>query len=474
MAENITGTLAKFAANLKYEDLPAEVVHETKRGILDLAGLALGSLELDKGRIAVEFSRGIKGTQEASILGTGEKVAVPAAAFANGELMHSMDYNAILPPMYIGPYVTPGTIALAESRKASGKTLITAVAVANEIASRIGVSLGSFRSRAGAPIRSYGVGFDTFGAAAGAGKIMGLDSIKMSDALGLAGYFAPVPCHTKYMNTANNGAMKFGAAGWTAQGGVTAAMLAEMGERGDRSVLDGEYGFWAMNGSQSCNFESITRNLGKEWNLLQAKYKSLPCDGVFQSPCIALMKLVEDNDLKPEEIDRVIVKTELIGMVPQFMIQTIENNVDASMSFAYNIAVVAHRIKVGPTWQMRSTFTNQSILNFMKKVKFEVYPVAEESRRQEIEVQGKPYINRRPSRVEVTARGKVFAQENDYVKWLSVETPGYKATDDDLKAKFRTNAENVLKGKKLAAAIDAIMNLENIRDTNEMVKLLVP
>jgi 2-methylcitrate dehydratase PrpD len=473
MVNNVTGTLAKFSAELKYNDLPENVIHEIKRGILDLTGLALGSLELDKGRIAVELARKIGGNQEATVLGTGEKVAAPIAAFANGELMHSMDYNAILPPMYIGPFVTPATLAIAESRKASGKNFILALTLANEIASRIGVSLGSFRSRIGEPVRSYGVGFDTFGAAIGAGKIMGFDSVKMSDAMGLAGYFAPVPCHTKYMNTANNGIMKFGAAGWTAQGGVTAAMLAEIGERGDRSVLDGDYGFWAMNGSRSCNWESITKNLGKEWNVLQAKYKSLPCDGVFQSPLMAFMKMIKEHDLKPQEIEQVLVKTELIGQSPQFMSLTVENNVDASMCFPYNIAVAAHRIKVGPVWQAHSTFENPSILEFMKKVKFDVYPWAEESRHQEIEVEGKPYINRRPSLVEVTARGKVFKQDNEFVKWLSVETPGFKATDEDLIEKFKVNAEAVLKGKRLQAAIDKIMNLEQVGDVNELIKTLI-
>jgi len=473
MVTNITETLAKFSAELKYEDVPENVVHEIKRLLLDLTGLALGSLELDKGRIAVELARKIGGKPEATILGTGEKVSAQEAAFANGELMHSMDYNAILPPMYIGPFVTPATLAIAESRKASGKTFILALTLANEMASRIGVSLGSFRSRSGAPIRSYGVGFDAFGAAIGAGKIMGFDREKMSDAMGLAGYFAPVPCHTKYMNTPNNGVMKFGAAGWTAQGGVTAAMLAEMGERGDRSVLDGDYGFWAMNGSQSCNWESITKNLGKDWNVLQGKYKSLPCDGAFQSPLIALMKLIEKNDLKPEEIKQVTVKVEALGLSPQFMSRTIENNVDASMSFPYNIAVVAHRIRVSPVWQARSTFERRDIIEFMEKVKFDVYPVAEESRRQEIEIEKKPYINRRPSLVEVAARGKLFTQDNEFVKWLSVETPGYSATDTDLIEKFKVNVENVLKGKRVQTAIDTIMNLEKIGDVNELIKTLV-
>ena len=85
----------------------------------------------------------------------------------------------------------------------------------------------------------------------------------MGKLLGLAGYFAPVSCHTKYMNTPNNGAMKFGAGSWNAQAGVT-----ELGEAGDRSVLDGEYGFWAMNGSRFCDYKGMVANLVKDWKIL--------------------------------------------------------------------------------------------------------------------------------------------------------------------------------------------------------------
>ena len=86
--------------------------------------------------------------------------------------------------------------------------------------------------------------------------------------MGLADYFAPVSCHTKYMNTPNNGAMKFGAGSWTAQAGVTAVLPVQLREAGDRSVLDGEYGFWAMNGSRFCDYEGMVANLVKDWKIL--------------------------------------------------------------------------------------------------------------------------------------------------------------------------------------------------------------
>jgi len=470
---SITNTLAEFITKQDYASLPEDVIHETKRGVLDILGCALGSLELDKGKIGVEFAGRSGGKSEATILGNGEKTSIPMAAFANGELMDAMDYDALLPPAHVAPFVTSAVLAMAETRKASGKDFITAVVLAHDISSRIGISLGSHSTFSQGILRSFGFGCNVFGAASGAASIMKLDSEKTADALGLAGYFAPVPVRQKFMYTPNNGLQKYGPAGWTNQAGVTAAILAEMGERGDRSVLDGDYGFWAMNGSSSCNWDAMTKNLGKDWMILQSKYKCWPCDGQFQSPLSAFIKIIEDNSLKPEEIEQVIVKTERTGGVPQFLKTEVYNHVDAQFSLFFNIAVAAHRVKLGPLWQARSTVENPSIRALMKKVKWEEYSRAEEMRHQELEVEHKSYLNSRPSYVEVKARGKVFTQTAEYAKWLSTETPGYRATDEDLINKFRANAENVLNARKIREAIDIIMNLEKVSDMNDMITTLV-
>ena len=474
MAKNVTEKLAKFCAELKFENLPEDVVHEAKQILLDIVGCALGSVELDKGRIAVEVAREIGGRPEATILGIGAKVAAPVAAFANGELMHSMDFCSLMPPAHVAPFVSAAPLALAESRKVSGKNLIIAFVLAHEIASRIGVSLGPMRAKKGGlPIPSWGLGCDEFGAAIGAAKILGLDSEKMAHAIGLSGYFAPVPSHTKHLYTPNAGFGKYGPAGWTAQGGVTIALMVEKGYRGDRQVLEGKYGYWVMNGSKKCDWNAITGGLGEDWNILEARFKKWPCCGNFQSSLEAFTWLINEYDLKPEEIEKVTLNVEEQNFLPLFQFKEIQNHVDAQFSMHYNIAAAAHRIKVGPNYQARKTIENPSILAFMKKVEMVAYPKAEETRYQECVVEGKPYINRRPALVQVVARGKTFTRENEYVQWLSIYNPEYKATDADLAGKFRANAENVLSNSKINKAIDMILNLEKVVDINELIKVLV-
>lgn len=474
MENKVTEILAKFSSELQYNDLPRDVIHEGKRVLLDSIGLAIGSIFHDKGRLGVQYARMISKNQpDATILGTGEKVSAPMAAYANGELMNSMDWDILIPPAHIAPFVVPAVLAMAEMKKVSGKDLITALVLAHDISGRIAISLGGHRTASREALRSFSLGCNTFGATAGVANILKLDAKKTADALGIAGYFTPIGHHQKFLFTPYTGTMKYGSAGWMAQGGVTAALLAEMGGAGDHTVLDGEYGYWAMNGSPKCDFDAMVKGLGRDWIISLAKYKRFPGDGLFQSPMNVLLEIMEENNLRAEEMEEVMVRAEYSTDLPQFMKKEIRTSVDAAFSFFHCLAVAAHGIKPGPAWYARSTIENPSIRAFYDKVKFEPYARCEEARIQELEVEGKTYINRRPSQVDVAARGKVFSKSTEYCRWLSGETPGYRATDDDLIGKFTANTENVLTPEQLKIAVDTIMNLEKVSNTNELFKTVV-
>ena len=424
METNTACSLAAFAAKTQFDELPQAVVHEAKRVLLDVIGCALGSNAVAKGRLAIEFARDVGGRPESSILGTSAKVGMGAAAIANGELMHSLDYCPLLPPGHIAPFVTAAALATAEAKQASGKTLILAVAMAHEVSSRIGVSLDAMRGKEGGKVaQTWGLGFNMFGAAAGAGKVLGLVATAMNDAFGLAGYCSPVPLHNKsLMTTGGGGLAKYGPAGWTAQGGVTAAVLASMGYEADRSVLDGEYGYWAMAGSKTFKPEMVTQRMGDEWYVLRVLYKCWPVCGHYQTPVGAFIELVDEHDLRPEEIERVLVLNEAQGLLPRFR-TGVHNHINAQNSLefaiAIAIAVAAHRVSPGPRWQSDDVMTHPGIRYLASKVSIEAYARAGESRKREIEVARLPYIEKRPCVVEVSARGQVFRKEAEYAKWLS-------------------------------------------------------
>jgi 2-methylcitrate dehydratase PrpD len=475
MDAGTTGALASFVSDTRFHDLPREVVHETKRILLDGLGCALGSVGLSKGSISIEFARETGGRPESAIVGTRDRVAPAMAAFANGELMNALDFCPLLAPNHITAFVTPAPLALAEAKAASGQTLIAAVALAHEVASRVGSSLDAFRQGTGGVAPSWGLGFDQFGAAAGAAKILNLNSTAMADALGLAGYFASVPSHNKFLLTPHGGGMaKYGSAGWAAQGGVTTAVLASKGYEGDRSVLDGENGFWAMVGSKTSDLNRITERLGEQWNVLRVTYKHWPCCGLFQSPLGAFTKLIEDHALRPEEIESVVIKNEANGCLPRFRYTEIKHHVDAQTNLPYNVALAAHRVEVGAAWQNDDNLNNPSVRAFMKKVSFEPYPRTDEARHQELVIERRPFIERRPSAVQVVARGRVFTETAEYAKWLSVENAEFRATDGDLAAKFRANSLGVLGSAKVDRVIDMVMNLEECTNVVELMGELAP
>ncbi|KIC65283.1 hypothetical protein RM50_17065 [Pseudarthrobacter phenanthrenivorans] len=450
-------------------------MHETKRILLDVIGCALGSKDLEKGKLAVEFALSSGGHREATILGIGEKVPTALAAFANAELIHATDHCPILPPAHVSPFVTSPALAMAESRKASGKSLIVALALAHEVASRVGLSLDSMRVATGGIAPSWGLSFDEFGAAAGAAKILNLSEESMIDALGLAGYLAPVPSHNKFLSTPGGGGMaKYGPAGWTAQGGVTAAVLASMGYQGDRSVLDGPSGFPAMVGSQQFNSNKIVDTLGAEWNILRVMYKRWPSAGNFQAPLGALSKLIEEHRLQPEEIEAIHVENETFAMLPRFQFDQLRHNVDTQTNLAYLLAVAAHRVQISSAWQSQETRNNPSVRELMQKVTIEAYPRAEEMRHQELVVERREYIERRPCRVQIRARGTQFTQSAEYAYWLASENEEYRASDEDLVEKFRANAEEALPPAKLDTAIDKIMHIEELPDVDALFHELIP
>ncbi|MFC1917706.1 MmgE/PrpD family protein [Chloroflexota bacterium] len=471
--ENITKTLVDFGIQTQFADLPEKVVHETKRIFLDIIGCAIGGLGMDKGRIAIEVAKSLGGTPEATILGTAIKVAGANAAFANGELMHSLDYCPVLSPAHVAPYVTAAPLALAEVKKASGKTMITALAIAHEMSSRIGISQGNMRAKEGGyPVRSYGFGCNTFGATAGAARILGLSPEQFRDAFGTAGYFAPLPAHTKWVYTPRNGMAKYGPSGWTAHAGVVVALLAEKGYEGDRTILDGEYGFWAMNGSETFDGQKITENLGKDWVVLNTTYKYWPCCGLFGSSLDAFSKVIRENSIKPDEIEKILIKGEGYAAQPRFQTTDVRSHVDAQMSLPYNVAMVAYGIKIGPEWQLRSNIENPQIQSLMNKVSYQPNPKCEEARHQDLVVEGRPYISRRPAYAEVFARGTSFLQEMEYANWLSMGVEEYRASDEGLADKFRANVAGVLEGDSPKAAIDMILHLEELDDMTELIGLL--
>ncbi len=468
--KSLVQQLADFVVETKFEDLPDDVVHEAKRVILDSLGCALGGMATKKGSIAAGLARRLGGPPESSIIGTPYLVSCSNAAFANGELFNGLDFdNALRPAIHASPFVLPPALALGESKSSSGKDLIVSAVLGHEVSCRIASGLSGIRGfvkdetaadeAAKSPV--YGDSHNAFGSTASGGKILGLDATRMANAFGIAGYNAPMQTMGQWHRSGTDALVKYASAGWMAQGGTTAALLAEMGYTGDRTVLDGKSGFWRFSGSEVWKPDVVLKDLGRLWYLPNTTYKLYPCCGIIAAPLDLFIGIVNGNRLRPEEIEQVKVWMHPLSGFPLWRNRVIENEVQAQFSIAYVFSLAAHGVGRGAEWQDPANMRDPGIRGFMDKVTANPYPGWGKT----------PGVSHsvHTARVDVTARGKTYSV--DSLQSTGATSFGqHGAKDTDLVAKFNHNASGVLSDERIEEVVESIWSLENVKDISPLIK----
>lgn len=455
--------MAKFALEMRYEDLPPEVIHETKRIILDSMACGLAGHFCDRGKISVRFSERLGGKRESSIIGTSLKVSCPSAAFANGELINAIDFDAFeIPPGHFPPFVVPSSLAIGESLSVSGKALIQATAVGSEIGSRIAAALRPQLSisKGKAPVLLVsGQSFFIFGSVTAAAILMQLDVEKMTHAMGIAGHFCPVPNNRKFQVTAPSPMTRL--TGWVAQSAVTGALLAEIGYLGDINVFDGEFGFWRMYAYDQWLPDIALNEIGRKWLFLNVGYKPYPCHRAMNTALDCFLNIKLDNDLAADDIEsiRVFCNPSLIGQPAS---RLMDNHVDTQSNIPYNFACAALGIPV-EEWQSRQTIENREVQDFMPRVIPDSPPDWAERIR-------KDSRNRWSGGVEVVAKGDTFKEEGTYPKGTAFSDAAM--TDQDLEDKFRSAALKLLPQDKTENAIQNLFGLEKIENIKDVMTLV--
>lgn len=468
MTNTIVEQLADFTARSDFAQLPADVVEESKRIVLDSIGCALGAVNQPKGRIGIDYGRMTGGSGgDATIIGTPERVSVFGASFANGELINTLDADAVLPPGHVTPYVLPGALAIGESSGASGKDLITAVAVGHEMSYRIGKAMDYLRDVKDGEVNTpqvYGYSSTVFGATAAITKLKGLAPDVQAHALGIAGLISPVNSFRSWSMHTPTSTIKYLLAGALTQAALTAAHMAELGHRGDLQVLDDrEFGFPRFIGTSRWEADRITAGLGADWQFpAEQTFKPYPHCRILHALLDSLREIVDDNDLKPQEIDGIKALVEGFVEQPLWLTRTIEHPHDAQFSIAHGLAVGAHRVPPGPKWHDPELIYSESVLGLMDRTTHEVHPDYVEM------LSGNAAS--RPARIEISARGETFVGERRYPKGSKSPEPETTMTNDELVAKFHRNADGILPEANLDRIVDAVLNLESVGDISSIMK----
>jgi len=267
--------LAEYAAKLRYQDVPADVVQRAKDTITDAVGTIVFGYDLPWSRIIVAHARRSGPGGKSRILGLGGPlVQAPSAAFANGALAHAFELDNLTKP---GSGVHPGAIllsaglAVAQERGLTGRDLLTAFIAGSEVMIRVGRATKHTNEARGfhAPGTT-----GPFGGAVAAGKLLAFDAATMTNALGIAGSLS---CGLLEFAKSGTGAMvKRLHLGRAAESGVLAASLAADGFTGPQSVLEGEFGFLRVF-CRDFDEAELTRSLGDDWVTRTILMKRFAC-----------------------------------------------------------------------------------------------------------------------------------------------------------------------------------------------------
>jgi 2-methylcitrate dehydratase PrpD len=301
---NATQRLAQYAVQLRYGQIPGEVIERAKACILDILAVSLYGSTKPWSRSVVSFVRAARAAGRSTVLGKRWKTNAAQATLANGAMAHAFELDNVRQP---GAGVHPGAtaflpaLAMAEATRADGKALLTAFVAACEVVSRVGVAAGNSLERRGfhAPALT-----GTFGAAAAAGRLLGLDEKSMINAFGIAGSYSGGLMEFSHCK---DGAMiKRLHLGKAAEGGVNAALLASKGFAGPESVLEGKFGFCRVF-SDSPQFNALTRGLGRQFESMNIGIKRYACHINAHAPIDALGKLRADHSFDVSEIQEITV-----------------------------------------------------------------------------------------------------------------------------------------------------------------------
>jgi len=335
MADNITATLAAFAAGLKYEDIPERVRENCRVLLLDTLACALAGHLGEETKQVAAMAGALGQSSESSIIG-GAHSTLAGATLLNGFLVTAVTmcdvHRSTL--THITPEVMPPALAIAERDGLSGHELLTALVAGCEVTTRIGLGLDfpEFRRRGW-----HGPGvMGPFGSAAAVGRLRKFDAETMARAFGLAGSqsagtFAAWGTPTVKFHQCRG-----------ALSGLMAALLAEQKFVATKEFLTAPDGGLLNTYTNGGKPQEIVAGLGQRWEMENIALRLWPSASTIQGMITAMFDLVERNQLTPETVRRVRVSmgkvaVDLHGIFPRY-----KAKFEALLSTHYAAAAILH------------------------------------------------------------------------------------------------------------------------------------
>lgn len=295
---DIEQTLVEYIMNTHFHDLPEHAIEIGKALVLTILGTAIAGATSEGCEALVEQVREWGGRKEATILGHGGQVPAHNAAFINAIMARALDFcDGMIPGLHLGATCVPTALAVAElTGGCSGKDFLTYLVVGAEVAARIN-ACSTYKGNAFKPTGVCGI----FGTSAIAGRMLHLNPKQMLNALALAFNRSGGSFQSNI-----DGALAVRVVmGFVAQGGIMCAQLAKRGITGPKNFLKGQFGYFHLFGDDKYDTEILLGEWAKRFDITKIMFKRYPTCWNNTSSIDAMLKLVNERDLLPEDVDRI-------------------------------------------------------------------------------------------------------------------------------------------------------------------------
>ena len=368
--------IATHLAKTRYEDLPASVVQAAKASILDTLGCILAGTPCDDVLSVRKVAAGWAGAPSSTVIGSGGmRLPAASAVLGNGAAIHQFDYDdthdiAVMHPTSAS--LTPA-LALSEAQggaldKKAGQAIITAVALGNDISSRVGLATRG-RMWDHPWFRAPVIGL--FGATVSAAKILNASADQHLNALGLT---LPQVSGTWASLHHKGSSVRSIRDGLTYRNGVVAAELSMAGLRGDKEVFDGPYGFYHAFFRGDYDRNTLLQGLGKHYETERISLKPWPCIRHLHTALTAAHELMRQHQLNSDTIREVMLylgqvsidrcRPVALGSVP-------ENHIDLAGNMHFAVAALIRHGTIPLAIYHQTAMADDVITHAMPKVRWQ-------------------------------------------------------------------------------------------------------
>jgi 2-methylcitrate dehydratase PrpD len=455
---HVTKTLAGFAAGLTLAAVPAEVTSRARFLVLDLVGnivRARHDAESTPPLLAASRALGLA-AGNSGVFGDAARYTPAGAAFLNGALGHSLDFDDTHAAgcLHPGAPVIPAALAAGEMVGASGADVLAAIIAGYEVICRTAVSLpaGDHYARGFHPTATCGA----FGAAAAAGRAMGLDAGEIENAFGIA--LSQAAGSLQFL--ANGAWTKRFQVGWSSLCGLTAATLAREGFKGAAEALEGKHGFMHAYAPKPTP-ERALQQLGEAWELMATAVKPYPSCRFGHAGIDAALALRAEHDIKPADVTSIEYGISRSGLTligePQERRSNPQNVVDGQFSGPFVLACALATGAMG--WDSYALLADPTIRALLPKIRC-VHDDAIEAL----------FPTNMAGRVTIHAGGR------SYEKTVRVPKgePANFISESELRAKFAGLTDGVLGEERAARLADAVLAIDRTADVAGLMRLASP